>query len=64
MGKIPVAVVTGHHNFDVPGFQKLLDCMPQVAFYLQDLHNFVSDKENLMKLTKLLFSTIFTKSPQ
>ena len=44
MGKIPVAVVTGHHNFDVPGFQKLLDCMPQVAFYLQDLHNFVSDE--------------------
>ena len=63
MGKIPVAVVTGHHNFDVPGFQKLLDCMPQVAFYLQDLHNFVSDEGKFNETYKAIIFYNFHQEP-
>ena len=49
MSTIPVAVVTGHHNFDVPGFQRLLNSMPEIDFYLQDLDNFVSDEGGFNK---------------
>mgnify|MGYP001206898301 FL=1 len=64
MGKIHVAVVTGHHNFDVPGFQKLLDSMPQATFYLQDLHNFVSDEGKFNETYKaVIFYNFHQESP-
>ena len=43
MSYIPVAVVTGSHDFDVPGFQRMLDSIPGSECYLQDLDNFVAD---------------------
>jgi len=43
MSYTPVAVVTGNHNFDVPGFQRMLDSIPESVCYLQDLDNFVAD---------------------
>ena len=38
-----VAVVTGKHTFDIPGFQQMFSSMSNMEFYLQDLENFVAD---------------------
>ena len=40
---IAVAVVTGKHTFDIPGFQQMFSSMSNMEFYLQDLENFVAD---------------------
>jgi len=40
---IKVAVVTGKHAFDIPGFQHMFTHMSNMDFYLQDLENFVVD---------------------
>ena len=40
---IAVAVVTGKHTFDIPGFQQMFNSMSNMEFYLQDLENFVAD---------------------
>ena len=34
---IAVAVVTGKHTFDIPGFQQMFNSMSNMEFYLQDL---------------------------
>jgi type 1 glutamine amidotransferase len=42
--KITVAVITGGHNFDVPGFIHLLRSMADdFDFYIQSLENFAAD---------------------
>ena len=41
--KITVAVITGGHTFDVPGFQAIFRDMPDVESYIQHLDNFVAD---------------------
>jgi trehalose utilization protein len=41
--KIKLAVVTGGHPFDVPGLLALLDRMPQVDYFIQDLDNWAED---------------------
>ncbi len=38
-----VAVVTGRHAFDVPGFYELLRSMPGIDFFPQELENYVAD---------------------
>ena len=40
---IAIAVVTGKHAFDIPGFQQMFSSMSNMEFYLQDLENFVAD---------------------
>lgn len=40
---IAVAVVTGKHTFDIPGFQQMFSSMSNMEFYLQGLENFVAD---------------------
>ena len=40
---ITVALVTGVHRFDVPGFHAAFRCMPDVDFYPQALEDFVAD---------------------
>ena len=37
--KTKVAVVTGGHPFDVPGFRDMFDRMPAIDYYIQDLDN-------------------------
>lgn len=38
-----VAIVTGQHAFDVPGFFALLRSIPEIDFYPQELENYVAD---------------------
>jgi hypothetical protein len=40
---LKTAVLIGGHTFDVPGFRALLDSLPDVDYYLQDLENFAAD---------------------
>ncbi len=40
---ISVAVITGGHNFDVPGFQAIFRDMPQVDSYIQYEENWAAD---------------------
>jgi hypothetical protein len=42
---IRLAVITGQHNFDVPGFHRLLRALPDCEFYIQDLDNFAAADE-------------------
>ena len=41
---ITAAVITGEHNFDVPGFQAAFRGMTDVDAYPQALENFVADQ--------------------
>ena len=41
---ITAAVITGEHNFDVPGFQAAFRGMTDVDAYPQTLENFVADQ--------------------
>jgi uncharacterized protein len=42
-GKTTVAVITGHHAFDVPNFHRLFRGMESVDAYIQTLDDFVAD---------------------
>ena len=42
---IKVAMVTGHHGYDVVSFQQMLRSIDGVDFYPQHLENFVQDSE-------------------
>ena len=44
---ISVAVITGGHNFDVPGFQAIFREMPQVDSYIQQEENWAADVGNV-----------------
>ena len=41
--KITVAVITGGHGFDVPGFHAIFRAMPEVDSYIQHQDDFVED---------------------
>jgi hypothetical protein len=41
--RLKVAVATGQHAFDVPGFHGLLRSMRGIDFYPQQLENYVAD---------------------
>ena len=41
--KIKTAVVTGHHEYDVAGFQSLFRSIPELDFYPQNMEDFVTD---------------------
>ena len=43
--KIKVAMVTGHHEYDVVDFQQMLRAIPDVDFYPQHLEDFALDTE-------------------
>lgn len=45
-GKIKVAVVTGGHPFDVPGFRDMFNRMPQLDVYIQDLDNWAMGRHD------------------
>ena len=40
---LPIAVITGVHPFDVPGFHRLFRALPGIDAYLQDVENFALD---------------------
>ena len=42
-GKISVAVITGGHNYDVPGFRDMFERMPGIDYFLQELDNWAID---------------------
>ena len=42
-GKVTVAVVTGEHPFNVPGFHNMFRCLPAIDYYPQHLDQFVAD---------------------
>lgn len=42
-GRITVAVITGGHSFDVPGFHALFRDMPQIDSYIQHEENWAAD---------------------
>ena len=42
-GRTSVAVITGHHAFDVPNFHALFRGMASVDAYIQPLEDFVAD---------------------
>jgi hypothetical protein len=42
-GKTTVAVVTGEHPFNVPGFHNMFRSMSEIDYYPQQLHHFVVD---------------------
>ena len=45
--KITVAVITGGHDFDVPGFHAVFSAMPEVDSYIQHQGNFITDVANV-----------------
>jgi hypothetical protein len=62
--RINVAVVTGQHNFDVPGFHTLFRSMLDVAFYMQDLDNFCADMGQVrLEYDVLLFYNFHRATP-
>ena len=42
-GKITVAVITGGHGFDVPGFHAVFRAMPELDCYIQHQDDFIQD---------------------
>lgn len=46
--KIKVAVITGHHSFDVPGFYGLFRSIADVDFYMQSLDAAVCEGPGLL----------------
>ena len=42
-GKIKVAVVTGGHNYDVPGFRDMFETLPEIDYFIQELDNWAID---------------------
>lgn len=46
-GPIPVAVITGHHAFDVPGFHGLLRSLPGVDSYPQHMEDFAASDDSV-----------------
>lgn len=40
---VPIAVITGVHPFDVPGFHRLFRALPGIDAYIQDVENFALD---------------------
>ena len=41
--KVRVAVITGHHPYDVVGLQALFRSLPEIDAYPQNLEDFVTD---------------------
>ena len=48
--KIAVAVVTGGHTFDVPGFTRLFRSIPGIDPYIQDIDNWAHDDAKVRHL--------------
>jgi type 1 glutamine amidotransferase len=42
---IKVAMITGHHDYDVVRFQQMLRSFPDIDFYPQNLNDFVQDTQ-------------------
>ena len=59
MNDVAVAVVTGKHTFDIPGFQQMFSSMSNMEFYLQDLENFVADVGKYNDKYDVVLFTIF-----
>lgn len=47
--EIKVAMVTGHHEYDVVDFQQLLRSIPGIDFYPQHMEDFVLDSDQARK---------------
>ena len=43
--QVKVAIVTGHHEYDVINFQRMLRSFPDIDFYPQHLEDFILDDE-------------------
>jgi uncharacterized protein len=49
-GKLHVAVVTGQHPFDVPGFAALWRALPGIDAYIQHMDDYVADTAQVRQL--------------
>lgn len=59
-----VAVITGNHSFDVPGFHRLFRALPGVDAYIQDLENWVADAGKVRERYDVaLFYNMHTTTP-
>ena len=47
--KTSVAVVTGGHSFDVPGFHALFRSLPDVDPYIQHMEDYIHDSGEVSK---------------
>ena len=62
--ELTVAVVTGGHSFDVPGFQRLLRAIPGVDAYVQSLENWADDVGGVRdRYDVTLFYNMHTETP-
>ena len=46
--QVKVAIVTGHHEYDVINFQRMLRSFPDIDFYPQHLEDFILDDEEAL----------------
>ncbi len=62
--ELRVAVITGNHSFDVPGFYRLFRALPGVDAYIQDLENWVADAGKVRGTYDVaLFYNMHTETP-
>ena len=62
--RIRVAVVTGHHFYDVPGFHRLSQSLPEVDAYIQPMEDWSFDAAKVRDLYDVvLFYNMHTKTP-
>lgn len=63
--KIQVAILTGGHPYDVPGFNKLFRNIPEVDYYIQAIEEFCTDLgSNSDKYDVVLFYNMTIGTPQ
>jgi len=63
-GDLRVAVITGNHSFDVPGFHRLFRALPGVDAYIQDLENWAADAGKAREAYDVaLFYNMHTTTP-
>ncbi len=62
--KLKVAVVVGHHSYEVQPFQNLFTCIPEIDCYIQHLEQFTSSsKEVRESYDVIVFYTMWLDTP-
>lgn len=61
--KLQVAVLVGHHPYDIVGFQKMLDSFEDCQCYVQPIDLFMQDEDNKMKYDTVLYYNMNWNTP-
>ncbi len=61
--KIPVAVVTGGHPYDVPNFHRLFRNLPSLDCYLQHMEDFIESSETVRDSYDAVVLFNFNRTP-